>query len=452
MKRPYQKRASKRVMIITLAIPILLCAVIILGLFFGYLKFAGMEGTPAEASAVAMENACNSQSMVLSLIGIAISVWIGLNIYNVLSKEELRSLLDQAEHVAEITERIYTEVLISKLRLSSGDGSADYLAVRLEVIDKLPDTILEVLIALEDLFSFSYGLYADGLSSQYNEKGEKQAEQLIESIKKHKKNGDINSEQYSFLMGYISLRWGDFAYFRAQHEKHTEEELSELARNIITRYRETAFSLFGIRNITLCTNPELYQPQERQSIAFLANNIGSAYLLFMPHLDNEELTSVIATEEVAIAFSEEIAPPTLAIFVRNLGVAYEKKGEMEEAFKQYCKSFQLNRKNPKTAHCIGSWYRKQIYKRFPNIPSSLIIDKNQISSFREDEKDDLLQMLKQSAYWYEFKRSTNNGMVEDWLITLYQCMNQLTNDERLKEKLGMLQTEKKYLNAVLSSK
>ena len=449
MGKRHGKRISRKIMIVTLCIPMLLCAVIILDLVFDFIKFAIMDDNAGELSIAILENINRSHSLTLSLIGIAISVWIGLNLYNVLSKEELRSLLKQAEHAAEITQRVYTEVLISKFRLFSGDGTTGYLASRLEIIDKLPDAILEKLIELEDTFIFSYKLYADRLPTVYNNTGVQHSEQLIKIIDESKENGEINSEQHSFLMGYISLRWGDFTYFRAQCEGHSEEGKDEFARCIIKRYKYAVFNLFGLRDITLCTMPELYLPQERQGIAFLANNIGSAHLLFMSRLNDEDLNYVIAAEKVAVAFSNEVTKPSRAMFVRNLGVAYERKGEMYEAFKQYCKAFQLNCRNENTAHCIASWYRKQVYKRFPELSENLIITEDQISSLDSTEKNELLSMLKQSAYWYEFKRGTNGGKVEDWLITLHQCMYKLTEDNELKEKLDMLCQEKEYHCAVL---
>ena len=67
---------------------------------------------------------------VLSLIGMAIAVWIGLNIYNIFSQKELDELLEKSEHAGKIIERVYTEVLISKLRLSVSTPS--YLITQFE--------------------------------------------------------------------------------------------------------------------------------------------------------------------------------------------------------------------------------------------------------------------------------------------------------------------------------
>ena len=75
--------------------------------------------------------------------------------------------MDKAEHATKITERIYTEVLLSKFRMSPADRTVSYLASRLETIDLLPAEILENLIAVEDkiLWPCHDGLYL-GLQTQ----------------------------------------------------------------------------------------------------------------------------------------------------------------------------------------------------------------------------------------------------------------------------------------------
>lgn len=85
-----------------------------------------------------------SQELVFSLLGVAISVWIGLNIYNVLSKEDLQALMEKTEETAEkVTEEAYTEVLISKLRLMPADRMENYLAGRFVEMDRFPCEILK---------------------------------------------------------------------------------------------------------------------------------------------------------------------------------------------------------------------------------------------------------------------------------------------------------------------
>lgn len=450
MKEKYGKRNSRKIILITIVLPILWCLLISIALLFRSQKHVEPVESAVAAEISILENAYSSQDFVLSLIGLAISVWIGLNIYNVLSKEELKELLDKAEHATEITERIYTEVLISKFRLSPADRTVSYLAARLEIVDLLPEEILEDLITIEDLFSFSYSLYENGISSPYNKEGMELSIKFMEHAAKYRKDRKINYEQYSLIMGQLSLRLADFSYFSAQYGDCDVSQRKIYAQNAIEKYKESVFYLFNIRDITLCDRPDLYQPEERQSIAFLANNIGSAYILFMSPLSDSEKETVIEVEKVAIKFSNEVSSKAVAVFRRNLGASYERANKMNLAYTEYCESFRLDQKNWKTSHCLGSWYRKQVYVRFPAIPKNLILSDSHISSLQEGERDEMVQMLKHAAYWYELKKVNNSGKPESWLITIYRCIYQMTNDEKYKEKIDWLEDEKRYYDIVFA--
>lgn len=437
-------------MLTTIMLPILWC--IIISIIFGtkLLNYNQLSAVNIVVEQTLIDNIFTSQDLVLSLIGLAISVWIGLNIYNALSKEELKDLLDKAEHATKITERIYTEVLLSKFRMSPADRTVSYLASRLETIDLLPAEILENLIAVEDLFSFSYGLYEGGMASPYNHEGIDKIRTFMDEANEFKCEKKITSEQYALIMGHLSLRLADFSYFAAQYSDSTEEEKRSCAQAAIQGYKNSVSFLFNIRDITVCDHPDIYLPEERQSLAFLANNIGSAYLLFISPLSESQKAALIAVEKVAIAFSNEVPPNAIAVFKRNLGASYERVNQMDKAYIEYCESFQLDRKNWKTAHCLGAWYRKQIYARFSEIPKNLQLSEDLISSLQDFEKTEIVKLLKQSAYWYELKKINKNGEPESWLITIYRCIYQLTKDTEYREKADGLEMEKNYFDAVCS--
>ena len=111
-------RTTKKIMLATFVLPIILCTIIILGFCGDFLRFSSAQAITDTPEKVIIKNIYNHESLTLSLIGIAISVWIGLNIYNVLSKEELLTLLDSAQKAAEVTERVYTEMIKSKFRMT----------------------------------------------------------------------------------------------------------------------------------------------------------------------------------------------------------------------------------------------------------------------------------------------------------------------------------------------
>lgn len=450
MKRKNKKQLSRQMLMIALIIPILLCTVIILGIISN-LFFHLAISKSGDGQTTVIEAIYNDQSLVLSLIGIAISVWIGLNIYNVLSREELKHLLEQAERASEITERVYTEALKSKFRVSFSDRTASYFVTQLDSIDRLSDVVLEKMLELEDLFNFSYNLYCENLSTQFNETGVEKAEALIEYAEKQRQKGFLSKEQLTFLLGYCSLREGDFLYFRIQYDKSIKgDELERFVKKAVELYKKSLYNLFRIRDLRHCDNPEIYKPEERITLAILANNIGSVYLLkpqILDKLDETQLNEIIAAEKVAVLFSNEISDLVRSVYVRNLGVAYERKGEWDYAFKQYCEAFRLNRKSWKTAHCIGSWYGKRVtrmYPTFPLLPSGKEADsgkmdayyknlENYIARLKKADKEKISAYLLESVYWYEIKAANKDRLVDERVVVLYKQLRYLTQNERGKE-------------------
>lgn len=448
MKRKYGKRATRKVMIITVVIPIILCLVIILCLCMDYFKFSSYVNTSTAVSNETIEYFFNMQSLVFTLIGVAISVWIGLNIYNALSKEELRDLLDQAERASEITERVYTEVLKSKFRMSLLNTESRYLADRLEIIERLPSEILEKLFQLEDLFDLSYRLYDRVFSGPYIEEGQKIASDLISTIENDYKRRLLNKGQHTFLMGYISLRMGDFLYFQAKHSDMNAKGLDKIAMKAIRHYEKSAEIFFGISNLGRCSNSHDFDSSEKEYVAYLANNIGSAYLLFISP-GSVDLDYVISLEQVAFNFSNEMSPLVREVFVRNLGVACERNGKMNEAIQHYNEAFQLNHGSWKAAHCIGSWYRKMALRDFPEIFGEQKLTAQQLRQKSDEEKANIEQLLKKAIYWYRIKQLNNNGLAEMNLSILNFGLYKLTKSKKYRVRALRYKEEEEYSKSII---
>lgn len=421
---------------------------------------------------VSAESVNNSQSLVLSLIGIAISVWVGLNIYNVISKEELNALLVEAEKAANATAAIYTESLKSKFRLSFSDRTANYFITQLDTMDRLPTSVLEKILELEDIFNFSYKLYCDGLSTRFNQIGEDKANKLLAYAEKQKSIGCINKEQYSFILGYCALHIGDFLYFRAQYdpllaEKGHENDLLNLIDTAAQKYRDALYYLFRIRDIRHCGNPETYSAEERISLAILGNNIGSIYLLnrlVREGLNKEQLEEIIEAEKVAADFSTEISALYRSVYIRNLGIAYERNGQKKEAYEQYCRAFSLNHKSWKAAHCIASWYGKEIRAQFPDFPAedTLEFEKKALEEYREklnsyvmhvkgDKKKALVELVSKSTYWSEIKVSNCDQLIDKWLVIRYLQLYVLTKKNIYYQKVQDGINQLDYQNRIMTT-
>lgn len=415
MKRKRRKRGSKKALLATLILSIVMCLAVVVGLTINFVRMDYILGRVSPMQ-VAEVNTYNNISLMISMLGVAVSVWVGLNIYNALSKEELNELLEQAERASAIVEDVYTEVLISKLRLLPADRIENYLAGRLSNMERLPCDILKQMIFLEDKFNYAYAMYVGRASQKYTGS---EIEDLSEVTEKFEKEGALSKKQKRFLDGYIALRNADFHFFWAQYNE-TEGKGEEILRN----YQKALKLLFGITELSTLRSARKYSIEECQGIALMANNI-CATLLILISANENKLEIAITAGRVATEFDAAVHPHIQAVFERNLGVALERQGymvqehaeRMDEALYHYYKSYGLDSKNWKTLHCLGSWYRKRFVEKY-RWGKNFLEDQNELPTMDEKQRADVIALLTKAAYWYWLEQSSNDGRVVEWLDTL----------------------------------
>ncbi len=440
-----RRRTSRKVMIATLATPLILGAAIVLSLVLNWYQ---QVTAPETLQAIAQEGAYQSQTLVLSLIGVAISVWIGLNLYNVLSKEELKELLDKAEKASQITEAAYTKVLTAKFWLVPSERVEPLLAARLEKLDPLPEKILEQMIAIEDTLHIVYEAYQDGVPTPYSQTGS----ELCGNLMTYCGTEELSRKQDHFLKGYLALRRGDFLYFDSEHTKKDVAEKDRMADQILEAYSEALDELFGFSRITDCWRPECYKPEERQALAVLANSICSTYLLLKRQPEKEKETwyeAAISAGKVAEEFSGEVSLRARAIFIRNLGVAYQRSGKQDKAFSCYQRSYELDPDNGKTSYCLGSWYRRELSRHDPALPENLELPDEALSTLTQAQREQLAKELERVAYWYEQSQRLGTGAAAGWLLKTVACQTSLVQAP-YQAKLARLKAEAAYREEVLS--
>lgn len=446
-----RRRTSRKVMLVTLAIPFILSVAIVLYLGLSELRWrSSAETSPEMLQAAAQEGAGQSQTLVLSLIGVAISVWIGLNLYNVLSKEELKELLDQAEKASRITEEAYTKVLTSKFWLASSERAEPLLAVRLEEMDPLPEEILEQIIAIEDTLYIVYEAYRDGMPTPYSQKGSARCKALAARCETE----ELTKEQAHFLKGYLALRRGDFLYYGSEQRNLDLAAEDELADQILEEYHEALFELFRIREIETCRQPGCYGLEEKQALAVLANSICSTYLLKkrQPEKEKEKwYQPAISAGKVAEEFSEEVSQRARATYIRNLGAAYERSGQWALALAGYQRSYELDPSSAKINRCLGSWYRRELSRRYPMLPENLELTDETVNTLTQAQREQLAEELERVAYWYEQSQRCKTGEAAEWLLKTVACQDLLVKGP-YQTKLARLKTEAVYQEDALPPK
>lgn len=473
-------RTSKRIMVATIIVSIIPCMIIIIGFCVHLFHFeVSQEASNSKAlEEVFVENIYSQESLTLSLVGVAISVWVGLNLYNVFSKEELRTLEEELQGLQQelqnlkkeaqmqltdthtATERVYTEMLKSKFRISSSSTASKYFATQLEYIDPLPSEFSERIFELEDLFQISYHLYGEGISSKDNPKGAVRAEQLKKAVEECFISSKVNFEQYKFLMGYGSWRLGDFLYYQARYNKfYTWNQRRSTALHAIGQYKEVGWWLFSIQNIADFYNQTRANPENQDFLAYLANDIASAYIDIIRDLSDETLNEAIEIEKIAVEFSEDLPDKVRERFLRNLGCAYEKMNDMESALEQYKKAYKTYSGNYLCAHCIGSWYRKQALKHFyPNLKPQELAEKKLfeinneiIDQLSNAEREELIKQLNQAVYWYSVKQINNYGKMESRLVELNHFLHRLTKNCAYSQKKIEAREHEDFANEILQT-
>ena len=103
----------------SLVIPALICIAILIIIILKYLyPLAILNFCEIKQPTINLVSEQTEISLLLSIVGIAISVWIGLNIYEVVAQKDLEGLIDRTENLLNRAEHISTEILVSKLRIS----------------------------------------------------------------------------------------------------------------------------------------------------------------------------------------------------------------------------------------------------------------------------------------------------------------------------------------------
>ena len=395
----------------------------------------------------------SSSGLMLSIIGIAVTVWVGLNLYNVYSRQELQELLEQAERASSIICKVYTETLISKFRLSSKDGTARFYAEALSSIDPLPERILEQMIDVEDIYLLAYEHYRQATKSDYYKDGILRVNSLLNFIQNDKNDIKLTKTQAQFLQGYLSLRMADLTHFMLQYPP-TQDVATDLNlyKKCIKGYRDGVYILFGIRDVPSLRKIDVnrYSAADQACISFVYNSIGALQLHYRTITESRTITidklSPIDALNIALAFSDLLPPIQLAIFERNLGVAYEHNDQMELAFNHYAKSYELDKKNGKTAHCIGSWYYKQIMRYHPEVVNAL--ESGKIPKVDKKVLSEVHSYLRKSCYWYDVEKATNCGVQDKNAPRMLILLSHLDNSSENTCAVNSAMREKQFYDEV----
>lgn len=327
----------------------------------------------------------------LSIIAIAVSVWIGLNIYVTISKEELAQIeeklnaaaLQKEELIKTVTE---TQKHLEKFlnmekqqfqRLLKIQGYkyalSSYLASMLEENILLNDAVLLFeLIDAEEQNQFVTEYYEK--SKWYEtvkcaENTKKLYEKILQYIHENVTYEMVESKDYMDMNLYISSRISDLIFYQnagCLRVKDLRNDFSIIEMNeSINIYID--FWDRKEKDISSCFNGN-------DVLAYIKNTIGYSYDLINQYDANEERKSQAKTyleEAVKLVDSKS----KKARYLRNYGLALERLGDIETARKQYAMAITEDASDSKSYNNYAATVIKALEKKEHIFRRMAVLDK-----------------------------------------------------------------------------
>ena len=339
----------------------------------------------------------NSLELVVGIIGVAVSVWIGLSIYNSIEKREVEKTLDSIDSILKEIERKHRALyLTTMLKSRAEDSFAQQYIERIQ--SRLPSLSLktiDTIIEMETLLSNYDGVF----SSSENEVAKEELEKIRTEcgLLRHKLN---KSSEDEILLSYYHYKLGG-VYCRIADNLFRNKERKELSEsyfyNAISEYKKAG---------------EL-------DPAFLSvdNGIGFSYLRLSQLNNNDQEKGTLAIKYLILACETN---PRFQKAIRNLGVAYEVCNELDKAIEQYKKAEMLFPDSYLVHSCLASAYLKKIDAKIDFLGRSHLFDK-QYCLFNSEEKEEVLFYLKQAKWHADYVVRLTPGKIDGYyrLIEYY---------------------------------
>lgn len=337
-----------------------------------------IEGIANQLYNMLEEDKSTSFELIIGIIGVAVSVWIGLSIYNSIEKKDVEDAIDNIDStLKEIEKKHRILYLTTMLNNRAEDSHTQYYLDSIQ--RKLPSLSVETintLIEMETLLSTYDGNFSSSENDVAKDKLDKvRAKYALLKQELFQGGGDKTLlSYYHFKLGGVCCRIADNLY--RNNEK----------KSLSKRY--------------FCDAIKEYEEAGRLDPILLSvdNGIGFSYLrLSQLYNNNQELC------EKAIQYLE-LACETNPLFqkaIRNLGVAYEVCNKLDKAIEQYKKAEKLFPDSYLVHSCLASAYLKKVDERVRFFSRTKTFDKA-FFCLNDKEKNALFFYLKQAKWHARF--------------------------------------------------
>ena len=281
----------------------------------------------------------------LAIVSLAVTVWLGISIYNAIEKKEIQELKLTLEKYSPLSEQMreYVKQQLTNQMYQIGEVSSDSLAKRFENDKEIPleryADILTIDILMEKIYK-NREQVSERKVLEWTNIG-------IERINKYK--GKFR-KRYDLEKCYLDYREGDFYFSRGRATGGKEKyEAYRKSKNLFLKAQKG----FGVSLSEVGFN-ELTEMEQRLSVYF-ANVIGHCYANVINGIEDAEVKNKMREEayrhlEFAVKMSKRCGE--IETYYRNYGCLIENTtgdiAGLEQAYEQYKMGLKVNSKGKDT--------------------------------------------------------------------------------------------------------
>ena len=296
------------------------------------------------------DNFKTSIDFVIGLLGIVVSVWVGLTIYNAVKKDELDKLIKNVDDEKELNKQVYLANLQRALDIE-GTSSEYYSKQFYKMSEKnINHQVIGNILVIETHFH--------RVANYYNENNYEAILRIVNygfSLCNDFEKKIEKENVGSVIEGYFYQRKGDFYYYKAMSEMYTNFKCKESIKYALEFY-----------------NKALEKDSNINYRGYMDNTFGFLYLLLARCEQNKNTKKTLleeAKQNLLTACSTEYSNSytnskneQLYLYIKNLGCVYEELGEFDNALEKYEEAITSNPQDYKSRICAASFYIKQIQR------------------------------------------------------------------------------------------
>lgn len=302
----------------------------------------------------------DSMGLIIGIIGIAVSVWVGLNIYNVIERKDIEEFYTNISDKVNSLDSKYNEsynqwekqfneslkkfddkqrirLLSDKLKRHEVDTSTiHYIEYFEKNLPRFSDETIEAITGMDEVLS----KYDTDISSA----DQSETLTLLEKIKRDY----IIANNLLLKVSSDPILSGFYDYKMAGALCRTADNMYRLGSNLNTakKYLEEALKLYK------------KSANKDSNLTSVDNGIGFSYLR-LAQIGDEKHDYYVKKAIKHLKSACEVNPKFEQAF-RNLGAAYEEDKRIDDAIEEYKKATNISPKSENAHNCLASAYLKKV--------------------------------------------------------------------------------------------